>query len=89
MFEAVAGYLPFRRGVDDENAPAEERWPQMVEEPAPLPRQLPDLVAKPILSTLDKDPANRPAAGEFARLLEPIVATIPKPVLGGFKPKLH
>lgn len=89
LFEACAGYPPFRRGVDDPQAPAEQRWPQLVEEPEPLPRRVSDVVAKPILSCLDIHPRSRPAAAELASLLEPLVAMLPKPVLGGFKPKLH
>lgn len=87
LFEACAGYQPFRRGADDSQAPAEHRWPQLVEEPEALPKRVPDVVAKPILSCLDQDPANRPTPAELARLLEPLVAMLPRPVLGGFKPK--
>ena len=89
LFEACAGYPPFRVGVDDDQAPAEERWPQLVEPPEPLPKRVPDVVAKPILSCLDHDPRSRPAAAELAGMVEPLVAMLPKPVLGGFKPKLH
>jgi hypothetical protein len=46
---------------------------------------VPDLVAKPVLSCLARDPADRPTAAELARELEPLVAGLPKPVLGGFK----
>ncbi len=89
LFEAVTGYQPFRRGVDDQDAPVEQRWPQIVEEPEPLPKRAPDVVTKPILACLDKNPANRPTAAELAQQLEPLVASLPKPVLGGFRPKLR
>ncbi len=89
LFEASAGYLPFSRGVDDKDAETTQRWPQMIEEPAALPRATPDAVAKPILACLNKDPLARPAAAEVAHLLEPLVGSLPKPVLGLLKPRLH
>ena len=89
LFEACAGYLPFSHGVDDEDAEPNQRWPQIIEEPAALPRATPDAVAKPILACLDKDPLARPAPAELAHLLEPIVGSLPKPVLGLLKPRLH
>lgn len=89
LFEAFTGYQPFRRGVDDPDAPVEQRWPQIVEEPEPVPKRAPDVVTKPILACLDKNPANRPTAAELAQQLEPLVASLPKPVLGGFRPKLR
>ena len=89
LFEAYAGYLPFSRGVHDDAAPAMERWPQIVEEPASLPRATPEAIAKPILACLDKDPRGRPDPAELAHLLEPLVANLPRPVLGSLKPRLH
>jgi eukaryotic-like serine/threonine-protein kinase len=88
LFEATAGYRPFREGTEDEQAPVDERWPQVVEEPRALPRDVPDGVAKPVLACLHKDPAQRPTASELARLLEPLVGALPKPTLGRFKPRL-
>jgi hypothetical protein len=75
--------------VDDKDAETTQRWPQMIEEPAALPRATPDAVAKPILACLNKDPLARPAAAEVAHLLEPLVGSLPKPVLGLLKPRLH
>jgi serine/threonine-protein kinase len=89
MYEACAGYRPFSRGVDDAQAPVEQQWPQLVENPAPLPKRVPDAVAKPILSCLAKEPTDRPTAAQLAQLLEPLVGLLPRPVLGGFKPKLR
>ena len=54
LYEAVAGHLPFAEGDQDAEAP-EDRWPQLVDEPAPLP----DFV--PGLGTLYVDPATLPA----------------------------
>lgn len=89
LFEASAGYLPFSQGVDDDAAEITERWPQIVEEPADLPRATPDAVAKPIFACLDKEPLARPSPAQLAQLLEPIVGSLPKPVLGLLKPRLH
>jgi serine/threonine-protein kinase len=87
LFEACTGYRPFPRGVDDPQAPVEEQWPQLVRSPLPFPKRVPDAVAKPILSCLHKQPTDRPTAAELAQLLEPLVDLLPRPVLGGFKPK--
>ena len=88
LFEACAGYVPFREGTDDEQAPAEQRWPQIVDDPLAFPKDVPDVIAKPILSCLDRDPGQRPTPAELARLLEPLVSALPKPTLGRFKPRL-
>ncbi|MDQ3766035.1 MAG: serine/threonine protein kinase [Actinomycetota bacterium] len=89
LFEACAGYLPFTQGVDDDAAEVTWRWPQIVEEPADLPRATLDAVAKPIYACLDKDPLVRPSPAQLAQLLEPLVGSLPKPVLGLLKPRLH
>lgn len=86
MFEALAGYRPFDKGDSDESAPVERRWPQLAQSPCALPARTPDAVAKPILACLDPRPEARPQASELAAMLEPLVATLPKPKIGGFKP---
>jgi serine/threonine-protein kinase len=88
MFEAVTGSRPFRTGVDDETAPATERWPQLVEPVADFPKQVPELVRRPIMACLDPDPAARPSPKELVELLLPLVEALPKPKLGGFRPRL-
>jgi len=86
LFEAHAGYRPFDDGVADADAPAEHRWPQLLDDPRPLPDTTPDELAKPLLACLEHDPANRPTAAELAEAFEPLLAGLPKPVLGGFRP---
>jgi eukaryotic-like serine/threonine-protein kinase len=88
MFEGLAGYRPFSDGTTDEDAPPTRRWPQLVEAPAALPARVPDVVRKPILSCLDPDPASRPTPREVAGMLEPLVDALPKPKLGGFRPRI-
>ena len=85
LFEAITGELPFER-PGDESLPPGERFPQISAAPAPLPRDLPPAVAELVLATLDKSPANRPVAGEVAAALEPLVAALPAPRLGLFRP---
>lgn len=86
LFEAHAGYRPFEDGTSDETAPPEQRWPQLIDDPRPLPDTTPDVLAKPIMAALQRDPAGRPTAAEMVDTLEPLMASLPKPVLGGFRP---
>ncbi len=86
LFEAHAGYRPFEDGVTDPDAPVEQRWPQLMDDPRPLPDGTPDELAKPLLACLDRAPQNRPSAAELAEAFEPLLAGLPKPVLGGFRP---
>ena len=85
LFEAITGELPFER-PGGESLPPVERFPQISAAPAPLPRDLPPAVAELVLATLEKSPANRPVAGEVAAALEPLVAALPAPRLGLFRP---
>ena len=60
----------------------------MATAPFELPEDFPAQVVKPIYACLEYDPANRPTPAELAGVLEPLVDALPKPKLGGFKPKL-
>jgi serine/threonine protein kinase len=84
LYQAVAGRLPFRRPRSrDEDAPLEDRYPQLEDEPRPWRRPVPQALSDAILSCLRKDPAERPTAGELAMMLQPLVAELPaKLVLG-------
>ena len=88
LFEATAGYLPFDDGSADETAPLTERFPQLASAPYALPPDHPQQVTKPIYACLEYHPADRPTPAELAGVLEPLVDALPKPLLGGFKPKL-
>lgn len=79
LHHAVTGEVPFPRekAARDSDDP-EIRFPQLVEPPRPLPDTVPAELRELILSTLDKDPAERPTPGELAGRLEPLVAELPR-----------
>jgi eukaryotic-like serine/threonine-protein kinase len=79
LYEALTrGRSPFRRG--------DERFPQLRQPPAPLPDGVPAQLAELVMACLAYDPADRPPAGEVADRLEPVVAALPAPRLGRFRP---
>ncbi len=63
-----------------------ERFPQLERRPAPLPRDVPPMLAELVFATLEPRAVDRPTAAELADALEPIVATLPRPRLGRFRP---
>jgi eukaryotic-like serine/threonine-protein kinase len=84
LFEAVTGERPFGRDRDD------DRFPQLHRERLPYPDDVPRALAEIIDPCLAPDPADRPAAGEVAESLEPLLAALPKrPIIGRLKPRLH
>ncbi|MGH2953871.1 MAG: serine/threonine-protein kinase [Solirubrobacterales bacterium] len=87
LYRALSGEPAFGRAVEEPRSP-EERWPQLVGEPAPLDGADPALAA-PILSCLAREPAARPAAREVAEALEPVLGALPKPRLSRLKPRLR
>ena len=76
LYHAVTGHIPFPRQ-------AEERFPQLHDEPQPMPDSVPEALRDLLLGTLTKDPAKRPSAKEVALALEPLVASLPKLVRFG------
>jgi serine/threonine-protein kinase len=76
LYHAAAGRRPFREGSRE--ATGEARFPQLVEEPAPLPKSVPSEVAGLILACLNPDPSARPIAAEVAGALEPLVDRLPR-----------
>lgn len=77
LFHAVTGEKPFPPGSGNGGP---ERFPQLVEEPLPLPRRLPGDLPALIAELLARDPANRPTCGEAVERLEPLVAELPRRV---------
>lgn len=89
LYRASTGRRPFREG-DPESRVPEERWPQLVEPPTALPRDLLPVVAEVIADCLSRDPSDRPVPGEVADRLEPVLTELPRPRLSSkFKPRLR
>ena len=86
LYHALAKRSPFPQPVDDPAAPLEQRYPQLVFEPEPLPRAVPPQLTELIERTLARVPTDRPSAGELAAELEPLVASLPRPRIGRFRP---
>jgi len=81
MYESLLGERPFRRG--DRDASGAARFPQLIEEPAPIPRDIPDRLAMLIAATLERRPADRPTAAEVADELDPVIEDAPRKLLLG------
>jgi serine/threonine protein kinase len=84
LFHGAVGRRPFREGSRDGSR--EERFPQLREEPAPLPPSLDPEAAELIAACLALAPEQRPTAAEVAGELERLVAELPqRPVLSRFR----
>jgi eukaryotic-like serine/threonine-protein kinase len=81
---ALTGRVPFRRpdGARDA-ADATVRFPQLVNDPEPLPRRTPRELGDALRAGLARDPAQRPTAAELAGALEPLVARVPRRMVLG------
>lgn len=73
LFESVAGRLPFDRGLDDERASEEARFPQLLQDHAPLPENVAAPLARVIVNCLEPDPVDRPTPREVAETLQPLL----------------
>ena len=79
LYHALAGRLPFSKPRStDTDAPLEERFPQLVEEPEPLPEFVPPVLREAIVASLARAPEDRPTAAELALSLQPLVADLPQ-----------
>jgi serine/threonine protein kinase len=77
LYHALTGRVPFPRDEEWESLDnLDERWPQLSEPPAPLPRSLPADLRNLIDRMLRTDPHERPAASEVAVALEPLVGVL-------------
>jgi serine/threonine protein kinase len=79
LYHAAAGELPFSR-PDGAHASADRstRFPQLVEEPRPLPGTMPEPLRQLIEHCLRKRPEDRPTAAGLAIGLEELVAELPR-----------
>lgn len=82
LYEALARGRPF--GRDDRDGSA--GYPQLRDDPDPLPRDVPAPLADVVLACLEHRPEDRPTPVELAATLEPLAAILPAPRLGRFRP---
>ena len=84
LYRAIAGDVPFPRppGARDSDDP-HVRFPQLGEEPRPLPDALPRELGELIHACLARAPAERPTAADLVRALEPLVAALPRKLTFG------
>jgi len=75
LFHAVAGEKPFLAAWGESGA---ERFPQLTEDPMPLPRHVAGPLRELIGELLDRDPSRRPSCGEVVERLEPLIAEQPR-----------
>ena len=85
MYEAITGRLPFPRIPDSDDDAA--RFPQLHLDPAPMD-ETPDRLIELIMSTLEKQPGNRPGMKDVAGDLEEMSAALPRRfVLSRLRPR--
>jgi serine/threonine protein kinase len=78
LYHAVAGHVPFPKAIEADDEILDERFPQLVDVPAPLPAGTPRELEELLLRTLASDPAERPPVREVALALEPLVGALPQ-----------
>lgn len=87
LYEAIAGRLPYPRGDGDADGP--DRFPQLIAQVDPLPRDIPAVLAEPVMACLEPRPADRPTATELAQTLQPLADVLPRrPRLGRRRPRI-
>ena len=84
LYWTLAKRSPFPAPQNDSPL-LEERYPQLVHEPAPLPDSVPQALVDLIHATLAPEAAQRPTAREVLEALEPMVAALPRPRLARFR----
>jgi len=87
LYWALAKGSPFPAQAAEEDAPLEQRYPQLVNEPAPLPTDVPPPLAELVEAMLAPRPEDRPTAADVAAELELLVAALPSPRLSRFRLK--
>ncbi len=75
LFHAVSGERPFPGGTGPDGG---GRFPQLVEDPRPLPDWVPEELSRLILEMLDREAARRPSCAEAVERLQPLVAALPR-----------
>ncbi len=80
LYEALVGKRPFPDGDGD------GRYPQLDREPVPLDEDVLPPLREIVHACFEIDPDSRPLPAEIAGALEPLVALLPQPRLGRFRP---
>jgi serine/threonine protein kinase len=88
LYRAATGVLPYSK-PGPEDAPPNERWPQLVEPIMPLEARIPGAVSAAIMHCLEFEPEARPTPAELADRLEPVLGELPKPSISKLKPRLR
>ena len=79
---ALLGHSPFPRERNArESGDLFVRFPQLIEQPLPLPVHLPAAVVATLERMLDPDPDQRPTARDVVEQLEPVVASLPRKLM--------
>jgi serine/threonine protein kinase len=86
VYESITGRLPFPRGDRTASGPA--RFPQLVDDPAPMPKDIPAAIAGPVLDCLRRHPTDRPTIAALAGTLQVLADALPRrPRLGMLRPR--
>ncbi len=79
LYHSISGSVPFPRAREARDSEDRlVRFPQLVEEPRPLPAGVPDTLNGLVMRMLAKPPHERPSAAEVVLELEPLVAALPR-----------
>ena len=84
LHHAIAGEVPFPREKGaSSSADPHVRFPQLVDDPLPLPDSAPEALRALVGQALSRAPADRPTAAELAMALEPLVDALPRKLAFG------
>jgi serine/threonine protein kinase len=90
LHHCLSGKVPFPRPDYDRERDKDHpsaRWPQLYNDPEPLPRTVPPMLIDLVRACMDPDPALRPTASAIVETIEPMVIALPtKPVLRRARP---
>ncbi len=82
LYWTLVNHSPFPMPNRDSEARLEERFPQLIHPPQPLPNNVPRALRRLISDMLALDPAARPTAAETLETLESLTTALPRPKLG-------
>ena len=87
VYEALAGGPAFPGGSREGGAQLEERFPQLVHGPTPLPTHVAGEMKDAVEAALAFEPADRPSAVELADAVEPLLRRRRRFALNRLKPR--